>query len=63
MTVCILGHNLTSLTLAKALIKIGLNVDLITYKKVKNYQKSRTLGISKSNVKFFCDEINNINKL
>ena len=63
MTVCILGQNLTSLALAKALIKIGLNVDLITYKRVKTYQKSRTLGISKSNVKFFCDEINNINKL
>ena len=33
MTVCILGHNLTSLALAKALIKIGLEVELIENKK------------------------------
>ena len=63
MTVCILGHNLTSLTLAKALIKIGLEVDLIENKKIKAYPKSRTLGISKSNLQFFCNEISNINNL
>lgn len=63
MTVCILGHNLTSLALSKALIKIGLEVDLIENKKIKAYPKSRTLGISKSNIQFFCNEISNINKL
>ena len=63
MTVCILGHNLTSLALAKALIKIGLEVDLIENKRIKAYPKSRTLGISKSNIQFFCKEIYNINKL
>jgi 2-octaprenyl-6-methoxyphenol hydroxylase len=63
MTVCILGHNLTSLALAKALIKIGLEVDLIENKKIKAYPKSRTLGISKSNIQFFCNEISNINNL
>ena len=62
MTVCILGHNLTSLALAKALIKIGLKVDLIENKIIKAYPKSRTLGISKSNMQFFCNEIYNINK-
>ena len=63
MTVCILGENLTSLVLAQGLVKIGIDVDFVSNKKIKNYPKSRTLGISKSNIEFFCQEICNIDKL
>ena len=63
MTICILGENLTSLALAQGLVKIGIDVDFISNKKLKNYPKSRTLGISKSNIEFFSKEICNIDKL
>ena len=63
MTVCIIGENLSSLALAKALVKIGLEVDLIENKKINTYPKSRTIGISKSNIEFFCSKICNIKKL
>ena len=33
MRVCILGHGLSSLTLAKALVNQNIYVDIITYKK------------------------------
>ena len=63
MNICILGQNLTSLALAKALLRIGLNVDLVSKGKIENYSKSRTLGISKSNIEKFNKNICNINKL
>ena len=63
MTVCILGNNLTALTLAKTLVNYEIDVDII-YKK-KNYKISdtRTIGISKNNVDFFNSNIINIKKL
>ena len=49
MRVCIFGSGLSALTLAKALVKEKINVDLI-YSNINNkINKSRTLGISKSN--------------
>jgi len=63
MKVCILGEGLTSLTLAKALINQGIYVDIFSNQKFKQKQKSRTLGISKSNIKFFNENILNIEKL
>ena len=63
MKVCILGDGLTSLTLAKALINQGLYVDIYSVKKLKIQNKSRTLGISKSNIEFFNKNILNIEKL
>ncbi len=63
MKVCILGYGLTSLTLAKALVNQGLKVDVFfkDYNFIQN--KSRTLGISKSNIEFFNENILNIEKL
>ncbi|WP_440937280.1 ubiquinone biosynthesis protein UbiB [Candidatus Pelagibacter sp.] len=61
MIIGIIGQNLTSLVLANALVKIGLRVELIVDKKTKNYPKSRTLGISKSNEDFISKNICNIN--
>ncbi len=63
MKVCILGGGLTSLTLAKALAKLDITVDIYSNKINKVYDKSRTLGISKSNINFFNQNIFNINKL
>ena len=54
MKVCILGDGLTSLTLAKALVNKKIFVDLIVLKrKICLLNKTRTIGISKSNVEFF----------
>ncbi|MDC3184714.1 FAD-dependent monooxygenase [Candidatus Pelagibacter sp.] len=63
MKVCIVGTNLSSLTLAKALVNLNINVDLLSSKKKTTIDKSRTLGISKSNVDFFNKHIVDINKL
>ena len=63
MKVCILGNNLTALTLAKAIVNQNINVDILTEKKVLNLNKSRTIGISKSNLDFFNSNIINVEKL
>ena len=63
MTVCILGKGLSSLTLAAALVKEKIYVDLVLPKKSQNLNKSRTLGISKSNIEFFNKNIINIKKI
>lgn len=63
MKVCIIGDGLVSLTLANVLIKKDIFVDILTTKKSNNYDQSRTLGISKSNIEFFNNEIVNIQKI
>ena len=62
MKVCILGNGLISLTLAKALVNQGLNVDIISSRKKYNFNKVQTLGISKSNSDFFNKNILHIKK-
>ena len=63
MKVCILGAGLSSLTLAKALVNENIFVDLFTQKKTTRVHKSRTLGISESNVDFFNNNIVDIKKI
>ena len=63
MTVCILGNGLSALTLAKALVKKNIYVDLLTQKNDLKLSQFRTLGISKSNIDFFNKDIINIEKL
>ena len=63
MKVCILGNGLTSLSLAKALINLGLKVDIFSTNLKNIYDKSQTLGISRGNVEYFNKRIININKL
>jgi 2-octaprenyl-6-methoxyphenol hydroxylase len=63
MRVCILGHGLSSLTLAKALVNQNIYVEIISFKKNQKISLSRTLGISKSNINFFNENIINIEKL
>ena len=62
MRICILGDNLSSSVLAKALVNKKLNVDILTKKKKNTINQSRTIGISKSNVDFFNKNITNIDK-
>ena len=62
MRVCILGAGLTSLTLAKALVNQNIYVDLYSQKKINLPHKSRTIGISKSNIEFFNNSIIDIDK-
>ena len=63
MKVCIIGNGLVSMTLANALIKKNLDVHIISGKKFNHYDKSRTLGISKSNVDYFNNKIVNLQKI
>ena len=63
MRICIIGDGLVSLALANVLIQKDLSVEILFNSKNKRYDKTRTLGISKSNVDFFNNEIINIKKL
>ena len=63
MNVCILGSGLTSLTLAKTLVNLGIFVDIFYTKNKLQKDINRTLGISKVNLEFFNKEILNIEKL
>ena len=63
MRVCILGTGLTSLTLAKALVNQNIYIDLFAPKKIILPDKSRTIGISKSNIEFFNNSVMNVDKI
>ena len=63
MKVCIIGGGLVSLTLASVLIKKDICVDILLNSKNKKYNKTRTLGVSKSNSDYFNQEIINIKKI
>ena len=63
MTICVLGNGLTALTLAKALTKQNIYVDVLYNKKNLNINKTRTIGISKNNIYFLNKNVININKL
>ncbi len=63
MNVCILGNGLTSLSLAKALVNLEINVDIISNSKNFKSDKTRTIGLTLSNIEFFNKNILNINKL
>ena len=63
MKVCILGNNLTALTLAKTLVNLKINVEVLYAKKNLDPGKTRTIGISKSNIDFFNEKIININPI
>ncbi len=63
MKVCIIGNNLTSLVLAKALVNKEIFVDIFYKNKKINIDKTRTIGISKSNIDYFNNNISNISKI
>ena len=63
MKVGIIGNNLTCLALAKALVNQQVFVDIFYKKRKVDIDKTRTIGISKSNIDYFNKNISNINKL
>ena len=63
MTICILGNGLTALTLAKALTRQNIYVEVLCNKKNLNINKTRTIGISKSNTDFLNKNVIKIEKL
>ena len=63
MTVCILGNNLTALTLAKALVNNEIDVHVLYNKKNYKISNLRTIGITKNNIEFFNNNIINIEKI
>ena len=63
MRVCILGSGLTALTLAKALVNQNVFVDIVSDGKNYKLSQSRTIGISKSNLQYFNQNIINIEKV
>ena len=63
MTICIIGNGLSALTLAKALVKQNIYVDVLYNKKDFYINKTRTIGISKSNTDYLNTHVININKL
>ena len=63
MRVCIIGTGLSALTLAKALVKENIYVDLVFLNKKNKINLSRTIGISKSNFEYVNSNIINIKKI
>tara|TARA_B100000575_G_scaffold287803_1_gene286723 strand:- start:187 stop:1263 length:1077 start_codon:yes stop_codon:yes gene_type:complete len=63
MRVGILGYSLSSLALAQALVNEKIYVDILFQKKIAKINRTRTLGVSKSNVEYFNKNIINIDKI
>ena len=63
MKVAIIGNSLTSVVLAKALVNKDIFVDIFCENKKTIIDKSRTIGISKSNIDYFNENILNINNI
>ena len=63
MKICIIGGGLTSLALAKAFVNQNIYVDILRDKKKQIIDQSRTIGLTKSNVEYFNNNIINIDKI
>jgi len=63
MRVCILGSSLSALTLAKALVNQNIYVDIFSNSSTSKINRSRTIGISKTNYEYFNKNIINIDNI
>ena len=63
MRVCILGCNLSALTLAKALVNENVYVDVVSLNENHKINKSRSIGISKTNLEYFNENLINIENI
>ena len=63
MGICIIGNSLSALTLAKALVKQNIYVDVLCNKKNSFTSKTRTIGISKSNIDYLNKHVIKFDKL
>ena len=62
MKICLIGNSITSLVLAKILLRKKINVSLFYEKKRQNFSKSRTIGISKNNCEFLANKVIRVTK-
>ncbi len=62
MKICIVGGGLVGLILAKILALKGLSVDVYNITKSTNYNRSRTIGIARSNIQYLEKIFANIKK-
>ena len=63
MKVCIIGGGLVGLALAKVLALKEISVDILSDRNINKYKIDRTIGISNSNIKYFNENIENIEKI
>ena len=63
MRVGILGYSLSSLALAQALVNEKIYVDILFQNKIANINKTRTVGVSKSNIEYINKNVININEI
>ena len=62
MNICLIGDNITSLTLAKNLVNKNIKVFVYHNRKNNSQYQSRIIGISKNNLDFFNNKILKIKK-
>ena len=63
MKVCIIGGGLVGLALARVLALKEISVDILSDRNINKYKIDRTIGISNSNIKYFNENIENIEKI
>ena len=62
MNICVIGNNLTSLVLSKALVNKKINVTIYYNYEKKIFKSNRSIGISRKNIDFLKSNILKIDK-
>ena len=62
MNICVIGNNLTSLVLSKALVNKKINVTNFYNSKKKIFKSNRSIGITRKNIDFLKSNILKISK-
>ena len=62
MNICVIGNNLTSLVLSKALVNKKINVTIFYNYEKKIFQSNRSIGITRKNIDFLKNNILKIDK-
>ena len=62
MNICVIGNNLTSLVLSKALVNMKINVNVFYNYEKKIFKSNRSIGISRKNIDFLKNNILKIDK-
>ena len=62
MNICVIGNNLTSLVLSKALVNKKINVTIFYNYEKKIFKSNRSIGITRKNIDFLKNNILKIDK-
>ena len=62
MNICVIGNNLTSLVLSKALVNKKINVTIYYNYEKKIFKSNRSIGITRKNIDFLKNNILKIDK-